>query len=345
MKRFPRSILYYERSKRAFQHRQLRLGFSYLKKLVRISPCKAVFLVVESSFKIIVPLSLRSAISLWYKRTFHVAPSFYRETKAYGINKEPRSEKVVVTLTSFPKRIGTVHKAINTLLNQTYKPDVVVLWLAPEQFPRKEDDLPQNLLDLCKYGLTIDWYHDIKSYKKLIPSLKKYSDALLVTADDDIYYPPDWLEKLVVAHIKYPNCIVCHGAHGIRFDKNGELMPYRQWKFGTFNYTPSFDAFVTCGAGALYASGVLYKDVTNETLFQELCPFADDIWFWSMAVLNGIPIKVVDRRVQRIDPIYEADNSNALSTLNMMEGNRNDIQLQNVMQHYPRLRQMIRSSI
>ena len=337
MKKFSRSIWYCEKARRSFQRRRVRQGVSFLKKLVLVSPCKAIMLVVEAAFKILVPLRLRSAALLGYKRTFRVTPPFYRETKGCGINSEPRDEKVAVTLTSYPKRIGTVHKTINTLLNQTYRPDLVVLWLAPEQFPNRENDLPKQLLRLREYGLTIDWCRDIRSFKKLIPSLKKYPDALLVTADDDIYYPPDWLEKLVVAHRKYPKCVICHGAHRIRFGKDGALLPYRKWKFGTMNCVPSFDLFVTCGAGALYAPGVLHEDVTDESRLEELCPFADDIWFWAMAVLNNSPIKVVDNHVKRIHPIYEADNSSALATLNMMEGNRNDIQLAKVLKLYPQI--------
>lgn len=43
-------------------------------------------------------------------------------------------------------------------------------------------------MDLRDKELTIDWYHDIKSYKKLIPTLQKYPDSIIVTADDDIIY-------------------------------------------------------------------------------------------------------------------------------------------------------------
>ena len=334
MKSFAR-VWYQRQARRAFQRRRIRFGLVCLRRLARLSPLRAVSLVIESAFKILIPLRYRSAMMLWYKRTFRITPPFYHETKDVGVNTSARDEKVVITLTSYPKRIGTVYKVINTLLNQTYKPDMVVLWLAPEQFPNKENDLPEGLLALRQYGLSIDWYRDIKSFKKLIPALKKYPDALLVTADDDIYYPPDWLEKLVVAHGKYPKCIVCHGAHRIRFDKDGLLLPYRKWKFGVYNCTPSQDVFVTCGAGALYAPGVLHSDVTNESLFSELCPYADDIWFWAMAILNDTSIKVVDRHVKRIYAIYETDNSSALATLNMMEGNRNDEQLASILKCYP----------
>ena len=61
-------------------------------------------------------------------------------------------------------------KTIKTLLKQTVKPDKVVLWLAEEQFPQKENELPSELLELQNFGLTIKWCTDIRSYKKLIPA-------------------------------------------------------------------------------------------------------------------------------------------------------------------------------
>lgn len=338
-----KSIWYQEQARRALQRRRIAFGVACLNKLAHIAPHRAFVLVCEAAIKIIIPLRLRNRVVMWYKRTFKVSPPFYHKAKELGVNTEPRDEKIVVTLTSYPKRIGTIHKVINTLLTQTYKPDAVVLWLAPEQFPNREADLPRELLALKSYGLTIDWYHDIRSFKKLIPALKKYPEACLVTADDDIYYPPDWLEKLVEAHRKYPGCVVCHGAHRIRFEKDGSLKPYRRWTFGVGNCAPAFNVFVTCGAGALYSPGVLHSDVLREDAFKELCPNADDIWFWSMAILNGSRIKVVDRHVRRIASLLEADNTEALATQNMMIGNQNDIQLARVIERYPDIVERIKS--
>ncbi|MBQ2886366.1 MAG: hypothetical protein IJE43_21810 [Alphaproteobacteria bacterium] len=46
--------------------------------------------------------------------------------------------KVIVSLTSYPARINIVHKTIESLLNQTYKADKVILYLAYEQFQIKK---------------------------------------------------------------------------------------------------------------------------------------------------------------------------------------------------------------
>ena len=105
---------------------------------------------------------------------------------APGCSPVKHSPELIVSLTSYPTRIGTVHKTIETILCQTERPDRIILWLAPEQFPKAALGLPRKLKRLTKYGLEIQWYHDIKSYKKLIPALHQYPDAIIVTADDNV---------------------------------------------------------------------------------------------------------------------------------------------------------------
>ena len=43
----------------------------------------------------------------------------YKPATSYGVSDELRTPKLVVSLTSFPQRIDTVHLAINTLLRQS----------------------------------------------------------------------------------------------------------------------------------------------------------------------------------------------------------------------------------
>lgn len=71
---------------------------------------------------------------------------------SYGV--DPNSN-VIISLTSYPARIDTIHLTIMTLLNQTMKPRKVMLWLAKEQFPNGGKDLPQKLLKL-KYNVLLN---------------------------------------------------------------------------------------------------------------------------------------------------------------------------------------------
>lgn len=95
--------------------------------------------------------------------------------KDIGITKNKRKTKLIVSFTSYPARIYYLPYVVYSLLIQSVKPDKLILWLAKEQFPNLENDLPQSLLKLKNNGLTIKWCRDIKSYKKLIPAVTRIS--------------------------------------------------------------------------------------------------------------------------------------------------------------------------
>lgn len=114
-------------------------------------------------------------LSLRHKSRLH-----YKPAQNTGIDKNSgRNPGIIVSLTSFPARINMVHETIDTLLEQTLKPDKIVLWLTKNQFPNGDKDLPSNLLRQKKFGLEIEYYEEnIKSYTKLLPSLQKYPITL-----------------------------------------------------------------------------------------------------------------------------------------------------------------------
>lgn len=149
--------------------------------------------------------------------------------KFIGLNRSPRPEKVIVSLTSYKPRINDVKYTIYSLLNQTFPPDKLILWLDEDSFPQREKNLPRDLLKLKSFGLTIDWCENLRPYKKLIPALEKYPEDIIVTADDDIFYRPDWLKILYDEHTENPDCIVAHYNNRIRIDNLGEIYPFSSW--------------------------------------------------------------------------------------------------------------------
>ena len=242
---------------------------------------------------------------------------------------------IIVSLTSFPERINIVVKTIKTLLTQTMKPDMVILWLAPEQFPNKENDLPKELLDLREFGLTIDWYKDIRSYKKIIPALKKYPDSIIITTDDDIYYAPDTVESLYKSYLKHPNEIQAHRCDWLRIGVNikktckpntnakpvgtslqpslqGEGAQIITWAKTRELYKDkhkdeaSFRHRLTGYGGVLYPPNSLYKDVLDEEKIAKTIPTHDDIWLWAMAVLAGTKTRLVKGYSESINYVEDS---------------------------------------
>ena len=262
------------------------------------------------------------------------------ESLESGIIDKKRNPELIVSLTSYPARIYDIHYAIYSLFKQNLKPNKIILWLGKDQFPNREKDLPKKLLKFIKHGLTIKYVKDLKSYTKLIPALKEYKNALIVTADDDIFYPQNWLEKLYNSWQGNRDCVICHRAHRIMLDGK-TLFPYNSFKQEIIDDNPSFHIFLTGVGGVLYPPNIFYKDILNEEIYKKLTPQNDDIWFWAMSVLNDKKIKIVDEPINHltyINPEREIglNNDLTLSSSNIIK-NENDIQFEKLINYYPQI--------
>lgn len=265
---------------------------------------------------------------------------------AYGLNQEPRETPLIVSLTSYPKRMYDIHLTLYSLLNQTCKPDVLVLWLAREQFPNGEADVPRKVLALKEYGLSIKWCEDLRSFKKLIPSLREWPDACIVTADDDLYYREDWLQELWSAYQKSDkNTIIAHRCHQVLLDSQG-ILPYKKWPKCISRCEASFLNCQTNGGGVLYAPGILPPEASNVEQILALAPSADDLWFWAMSVLAGKKISIVENphEIIFVNPVREAglNNDGTLYQTNS-GGGGNDDQLSNMLRAYPCIEERLRN--
>jgi hypothetical protein len=157
-----------------------------------------------------------------------------------------------------------------------------------------------------------------------------------VTADDDIYYPQNWLELLYQSYLREPQFVHCHRARRITFQETGEIDSYNNWPQCISTGEASVLNFLTGVGGVLYPPGSLYQDVLKSDLFMRLCPTADDVWFWAMAVLNDRKIRVVDRNIAEpiaLDPELEYEMKDGV-TLYCINKNANDNQIKRVIDFY-----------
>lgn len=295
--------------------------------------------------------SLKGFLPSWTRR--FLKGSYLKLKKSRRFNlisttsplREMNSPRYIVSLTSYGTRLKeTAPYAIASLFTQTFSPDRIILWVAHQD--RK--NLPRIMGRLVKKGLEIRFCDDIKSYKKLIPTLKEFPDDYIITADDDVYYAENWLGELVETHKKNPGKIICHRAHEIKVDANHLPLPYKRWGFCANAATKS--SFPTGVGGVLYPPNCFHADILNEKLFTRLAPKADDIWFWAMAVINdgyfegGDPyVTVVDGCFKKLDHVdfTQQLSGNALYNYNLTQ-NGNDKQLQAVIAQYPQIKEVLK---
>jgi hypothetical protein len=278
---------------------------------------------------------VRNAIvTRWHER-LHELVAVWSPTS--GVTKDKREQELIVSLTTIPERVGKVHLCIESLLRQSVKPDRVVLWLSESDDPARpkvsRDTLAPKLLRLQERGLEIRWCRDIRSFRKIIPALRSFPHALIVTSDDDVYYPKNWLEELYDAYLREPAFVHCHRAHMIKYSRAGHALPYVQWDITAPNLVgPSPDLFPTGVGGVLYAPGHLHPEVLNEDVFTELCPTADDVWLKAMSLKQGVLSKKVKLGAIAYVEI-RIPNNRVLSHQNV-NSNGNDIQIARISQRY-----------
>lgn len=108
--------------------------------------------------------------------------------------------KITVSMTSWSKRIGQAKSTVDSILNQTRKPDLVRLNLDFDNFPRGFGDTPAWVKEyLDKYDSFKVKFEaaDMKVWQKIMPTIYEEEDEyILVTVDDDVTYPPTYLEEV-----------------------------------------------------------------------------------------------------------------------------------------------------
>ncbi|SHJ13766.1 glycosyltransferase [Pseudobutyrivibrio xylanivorans] len=232
---------------------------------------------------------------------------------------------IIVSLTTYPARINTVGVTIESLLNQSYKPKKVLLYLSKEQFPEELNELPKKLVKLQKRGLEIVFVEDdLKPHKKYYYALQEYPNDLIITADDDIFYPEGHIERLVSTSKMFPNAVICNRSHRITMtnDLHG-FEPYNSWKEILTDAPDELTVPIGC-------NGVLYKrEFFDEELFdiekiKKNSLYTDDLWLKVMELNNGIKAyNCVEEPLVYFDNIFNK-NTGLWHTNASEQNNRND---------------------
>ena len=273
---------------------------------------------------------IRKAVNI-LERSYcnHLNPSIFEG------EKKLRDDSVIVSMTTFPARIGYVHLAIKSLLNQTVSPGKIILWLAKDQF--QDVEIPEQLRALCTYGLEIRFCdEDLLAHKKYYYAMRAFPEQILVTYDDDIIYPEDSLEKLLAMHKRYPNAIICNRGREMKME-NGFAASYKDWKVSgrVPAGIPSYRVMASTGAGTLYPPHCMPEETFDIEKIRSLALTADDLWMKVMSILGGVSVVKSQTRGKALCSSKGKQNS-TLAHQNV-DQNLNDQVMKNLLTHYPQV--------
>lgn len=252
---------------------------------------------------------------------------------------EQKKNNLTVSLTSHGRRVEQYAAyAIYSVMTQVHKPNRVVLNINRDKW--SEDNLPELIKKLQIAGLEVNFCEDVGPHTKLLPTLQKYPDDVIITVDDDLYYGPQTIQILYDEFAKSDGItVICHGAYEIKRDEKGKLLPYSQWTDITQTEEPAVGKYSPLGfRSVLYPPHVFSDEVFNQKIYRTICPKADDIWFTIMEIHNQVAVKPVVHADAYDDDLdhrneFEAQGSDALHFSNDSLG-QNDVQLKALCEHY-----------
>jgi hypothetical protein len=251
----------------------------------------------------------------------------------YGVNTHKRDFHIVISLTSFPPRFNMLHYCLKSLLNQTLKPDKIILFLTNEEIDNVEN-LPEPVKELVRYGITIETVQEnIKPHNKYYYAMQKFPESIVITVDDDCFYNRKFVEAMYESYVKHPNSISARRVHKMAIKDKNELSSYNEWKFEYKKIKkPSLELIAAGSAGSLYPPGIMPKETFNIELIRNLCLDADDIWLKFMEIRNGIPVVLVKNHWFNTIGINNTQTV-ALGKTNVRK-NQNDVYIHNLIQYF-----------
>jgi len=238
---------------------------------------------------------------------------------------------VDVSLTSYGLRLSKVFATIESIGLGTRRPRAIILWV---DRPEDARDPHWTLRWQQKRGLQIRYAEgSYGPHKKYYPySCDVSLDSMaMVTADDDVLYPPCWLSVLAGAHERSPDLVHCFRSYKIQRDTEGLLAPYDDW-LPTTNTVASPDNFATGVSGVIYSRAHLDTLRMAGDKFLEVSPSADDVWLYFCLTRAGFSIRQVASK-SRLFWERVGTQSVALSATNVARG-MNDIAIKRTQEEF-----------
>jgi len=224
-----------------------------------------------------------------------INPFIYDEIERMGEysgvnNSINRETPLIVSLSSSKKNYKNLPIVLFSLLNQSLKPDNVILWLDEET----EDltTLPYEITRFIKNGLEIRFIKNLNLYTNTICALEEFKNGIIVTACDNMYYRKNWLKRLYYSYIASPNDIHIHNALSIKIINNS-IASIQKWEKVVNSETAKYTNFPITAGGILYPPNCFKKEAFRSDIFLKYAPQDDDVWFWIMAVINNKKFRVV----------------------------------------------------
>lgn len=219
-----------------------------------------------------------------------------------------KNKPIYISITSIFQRQSALVTTLNSIINQTVKPDGIFLYLSEEPYLLDSGFKNKNITDnrlnqFIKSNplITVIWTENTGPYRKLLPLLKENfnNNCLIITIDDDTQYN----NTLIETYVKLFDIHECQiGARATSL--NIELATANKYGQPPEYGSPTISNFNTGKGGILYHPKFFHKFndiIFNDNIYNMLCPSNDDIWFNCLRMCSDTPCYVPDYKYMNND--------------------------------------------
>ena len=237
----------------------------------------------------------------------NIFPNFNKSIKK-------RKNKIIVSITSYPKRFIFLSDLMTFIRNQSFKIDKIFFFFYNKDI---------KYFDQKTYNLNIiSTKENLRPHLKYFYAMKLFRDFAIITLDDDIGYTKDTFESLFNAYIDNPNVICGRRSHLMTYDDNGELKSYFKWNFEQkIHLKPEFNIILTNVGGSIYPPDILNINEEFLPIIKETIT-CDDLTLKYFETIKGIPIKwIYNHNMQGTARRLPKTNASSLFKINRINNN------------------------
>lgn len=189
----------------------------------------------------------------------------------------PSRDDAVISLTSLPTRLDILPMVLSSLMRQSLDGLPIHLHLARHSTSPEKSwmELPNWLKQLEAVRIVLH-EDDPGPMLKYLPALGEAEDRLVLVADDDVIYPPDFAERLVAADRRL------EGRHAVCF-RGWKIHRNLSWEASRLSEpeeNSDVRVGIVCGHGG-YAVRRRHLDWSALNAFRQApadCRMMDDVW-------------------------------------------------------------------
>lgn len=225
--------------------------------------------------------------------------------------------EVIVSITTIPNRKEMFLQTLPFILQQKYVKKICInldnnLSQEDYDFYDKQVATQDSRIEINK-TCESKW----RSANKLLPTIQKYPDDVIVTMDDDLSYDENCVKELVEMYEKNPDCIIAQEINPATY-RNGELRYHNTLDIKLMQ--KEFGKYLT--HSCLFPAHSFYG--TEVFDFDKMMKLThgthDELWFWEQTTLKGIKVigldwtisLGVDTTIKHEAEEYQLTNINAI---------------------------------